>query len=158
MANYYNEINNILDKLIHKVLVYDRKGFKIGIKGEPLSLLDIYILKKIGEGERKKLYELVEEMEIDRGLISSFVQKLILNGYVQKEKSREDKRVHMVKLTALGREMLDKNLDRQEELLNFILSDVTLNEEKTILKFLSKINQTTLSYHRDMELKKITNP
>ncbi|MCT4619734.1 MAG: MarR family transcriptional regulator [Marinisporobacter sp.] len=144
MANYYYEINKMLDKLMHKVLVYDRKGFKINGK-EELSLLDIHVLRKIGQVNNKKIYELVKDLEIDRGLIASVMKKLILNGYITKEKSEEDKRVYILRLTDEGKEMCKKTLDIQKDLLNFVLSDVTLNEEKAILKFLSKINQTTLS-------------
>ncbi|MCT4605092.1 MAG: MarR family transcriptional regulator [Marinisporobacter sp.] len=144
MANYYYEINKMLDKLMHKVLVYDRKGFKINGK-EELSLLDIHVLRKIGQVNNKKIYELVKDLEIDRGLIASVMKKLILNGYITKEKSEEDKRVYILKLTDEGKEMCKKTLDIQKDLLNFVLSDVTLKEEQAILKFLSKINQTTLS-------------
>ncbi|TCO76416.1 MarR family transcriptional regulator [Marinisporobacter balticus] len=149
MANYYNEINKMMDKLMHKVLVYDRKGFKIGGKAENLSLLDIHILRKIGQVKNKRLYELVEDMEMDRGLIASVTKKLILNGYILKEKDHEDKRVYILKLTNIGKKMYEKTLEIQEVLLNFVLADVTLNEEKAILKFLSKINQTTLFCSKD---------
>lgn len=144
MANYYNEINEMINKLMHKVLIYDRKGFKIKGKMEELSLLDIHVLRNIGEVENKKIYELVEDMEIDRGLIASVTKKLILSGYVKKERDQDDKRVYILKLTSLGREMHEKTLCIQEKLLDFVLSDMTLNEEKAILKFLSKVKQTTL--------------
>ncbi|QZY54249.1 MarR family winged helix-turn-helix transcriptional regulator [Crassaminicella profunda] len=144
MANYYHEINRMIDKLMHKVLVYDRKGFKINGK-EELSLLDIHVLRKIGQQKHKKIYELVKDLEIDRGLIASVMKKLILSGYIIKERSEEDKRVYILKLTDEGKIMYEKTLDIQKNLLDFVLNDVTLNEEKAILKFLSKINQTTLS-------------
>ncbi len=156
MGNYYNEINRMLDKVIHKVLIYDRRGFKVGVKGEALSLLDLDILRRVGEQDYKKLYALVEEMEMDRGLISSCVQKLALNGYLEKEKSKKDKRAYIVRLTELGRRMTEDNLEKQKELLHFILDDMSLNEEKAILKFLSKINQTTLSNNRKTEEKNNT--
>lgn len=151
MGNYYNEINRMLDKLIHKVLLYDRKGFKAGVKGEALSLLDLDILRRIGEQDRKKLFELVEEMEMDRGLISSCIQKLVLNGYLEKEKSKKDKRAYIVRLTEPGRKMTQIHLEKQKELLHLILDDMSLNEEKAILKFLSRVNQTSLAYSRKME-------
>ncbi|WP_168198351.1 transcriptional regulator, SarA/Rot family [Crassaminicella thermophila] len=150
MANYYNEINKMIDKLMHKVLVYDRKGFKIGGNIEDLSLLDIHVLRNIGQVESKKIYELIEDMEMDRGLIASVTKKLILKGYIIKERSIEDKRVYILKLTEQGREMYEKILQVQNNLLEFLLSDVTLNEEKAILKFLSKINQTTLFCNKDV--------
>ncbi|KXG75644.1 MarR family winged helix-turn-helix transcriptional regulator [Thermotalea metallivorans] len=148
MANYYKEINKMLEKLVHRVLIYDRAGFKKGVKTEELSLLDIYILKKIGEEESKKIYELVNEMEIDRGIIASSTSKLVSCGYVEKEKSQEDKRVYVLRLTEQGRQLWHKNNEKHGELLNFVLADITLNEEKAILKFLSKINQVIIQHKK----------
>ncbi|MBF8982930.1 winged helix DNA-binding protein [Lutibacter sp. B2] len=144
MGNYYNEINIMVEKLMHKILVYDRKGFKIGTKSKELSLLDVYVLKAIGEEKEKKIYELLEEVEMDRGMVASIIKKLVLYAYVRKERSEDDKRAYILSLTEKGMDMYNKTLEIQENFLEFILSDITLNEEKAILKFLSKINQTTL--------------
>ncbi len=141
VANYYNEINKMIEKIVNKLLIIDKKGFKIGKKNEDLSLLDILVLKNIGTNNVKSIYSLVKETEIDRGLITSIINKLVASGYIKKEKAKEDKRVSMVILTKEGEEVHNKILKEQSELLDFILNDITLNEEKAILKFLSKINQ-----------------
>lgn len=148
VANYYYEIGKMIDKIIHKVLLYDKKGFEIRGKGEALSLLDIHILKNIGEGENKKIYELVEDMGMDRGLVASGIKKLMSNGYIIKSKSEKDKRVYILKLTEKGKEMYEESLMIKKQVLEFILKDVSLNEEKAILKFLSKMNQATLLYDK----------
>jgi len=144
MANYYREINKMLEKVVHKILVLDKKGFKIGLKGEELSLLDIYIIKMIGKNEMMSIYNLVDETEIDRGVITSIVNKMVAGGYFKKEKSKEDKRVYMVMLTEEGKAIYEKILKEQNNLLDFILEEISLNEEKAVLKFLSKVNQTTI--------------
>ncbi|WP_432662761.1 transcriptional regulator [Wukongibacter baidiensis] len=141
MANYYNQINMMMEKIINKILITDKKGFKIGRKNEELSLLDILVIKKIGSNSMKPIYSLVKETEIDRGVISSIINKLVANGYIKKEKAKEDKRVNMVILTEEGEEVYNKILKGQSDILEFILNDITLNEEKTIIKFLSKVNQ-----------------
>lgn len=144
MANYYNEINKIMEKIVNKLLIVDKKGLRIGKKNEELSLLDILIIKKVGSNNMKPIYSLVKETEIDRGTMTSIINKLVTNGYMKKEKAKEDKRVNMVTLTEDGEEIYNKILKIQVGLLDFILNDVTLNEEKAILKFLSKIKQKML--------------
>lgn len=148
MANYYKEISKMVDKLVHRALIADKKGFKTGIKGETLSLLEIHILRKISEKENKKIYELVEELEIDRGILSSSINRLTASQLIIKEKSKLDKRVFFLKLTEEGRVIVEKSLEKQKALLEHILSDVTLNEEKAILKFLSKMNQVTRAEYK----------
>lgn len=141
MANYYNEINKLMEKIIHKVLILDKKGFKIRKKNQELSLLDMLIIKKIGRESKKSIYSLVKETDIDRGVIATIINKLVAVGYVIKEKAEEDKRVNMVLLTDEGKEVYNIVIDSQKEFFDVILNDITLNEEKAILKFLSKINQ-----------------
>ncbi len=143
MANYYEQIYKLIVKSIHKVLIQDRKGLKIGTKGEAISLLDIHILEKIGEAGHKKIYQLVEDISMDRRFIASCVKKLLLNGYIEKERSEKDKRVHILKLTEYGKMHYKKYEQEQKKWLNFVLSEVTLNEEKAIVKFLSRINRAT---------------
>ncbi|WZL73790.1 MarR family transcriptional regulator [Clostridiaceae bacterium 35-E11] len=149
MANYYHEINKMMEKLIHKILVQDRKGFKLDERGVELSFLDMDVIRKIGEVEDKKIYELIEEMEMDRSFVASITKKLMLGGYIVKEKSHQDKRVYILRLTEEGKKIYKKSLEKQSVFIDFILSEITLNEEKAILKFLSKINQTTLLQHWD---------
>jgi len=144
VANYYNEINKMMEKIVNKTLILDKKGFNIGKKNEELSLLDIFIIKKVGNNSMKPIYSLVKETEIDRGIVTSIINKLVINGYMKKEKARDDKRVNMVALTEDGEKVYSEILKRQIEFLDFILNDITLNEEKAILKFLSKINQKML--------------
>jgi DNA-binding MarR family transcriptional regulator len=141
VANYYKEINKIMEKIIHKALILDKKGFKIGKKNQDLSLLDMLIIKKIGKESKKSIYNLVKETEVDRGVIATIINKLVATGYIIKEKAEEDKRVNMVSLTQEGEAVYNMLVDSQKEFFDVILNDITLNEEKTILKFLSKINQ-----------------
>lgn len=148
MANYYNEINKMVNKLIQKIIYYDTKGFKVG-KDKELGLIDVYILRSIGL-EHKKMSQVIKELEVDRSLVATSLRKLTIYGYVIKEKSEEDKRAFVLKLTKEGTELYHKTWEIQSEILNFILEATTLNEEKAILKFLSKINQTT--FHKEVEL------
>lgn len=142
MANYYNEINELMDQLIYKILIYDKKGLKIGPRGGTLSLVDIHILKKMKEVENKKIYELVKEMEMDRSFVTAAVKKLVLNEYIEKKQLKDDKRVYTLNLTELGREIIEDVVKEQKSLLYYVLSETTLNEEKAILKFLNKINKS----------------
>ncbi|MFZ5968088.1 MAG: MarR family winged helix-turn-helix transcriptional regulator [Bacillota bacterium] len=151
MANYTREIQNMMDRLIYRILIVDKKGLKAGKKGDVLSGFDIYMLKKIGEDDEKKLYELIEEMEADRGLIASSLKKLMAYGFVEKEKSPTDKRAFILRLTEEGKQVYEEKKAEQQQLLDLVLADITLNEEKAVLKFLSRMNQATKSAGKTIE-------
>lgn len=144
MANYYKEINNMMEKIINKILVLEKGGIGLGIKKDKFSFLEMQIIKKVGKDKSKSISDLIKETDIDRGIITLIVNKLVLGGYFKKEKSNEDKRVSILMLTEEGNNIYTKIINQQKELLDFVLGDISLNEEKTILKFLSKINQSKL--------------
>lgn len=131
----------MMEKLIYKISILDKEGLNLGIKGCKLSFLEIYIIKEIGSKKEYSIFNLVKETGIDRSSVTAIVNKLVLNRIIEKEKSKEDKRIHKLILTNLGEEIYDVIVKKEKEVLEFILNDITLNEEKAALKFLSKINQ-----------------
>lgn len=145
MANYYNEINRLLDKLVHKGFVHIREDIKLGAKGNTFTFWELHILRRLAISGEKRISELIEEVEVNKSLISSILIKLVAGGYIIKTQSSEDGRVYFLKLTELGLEVVEESHQLQKELLDFVLEDITLNEERAILKFLSKINQLTMT-------------
>jgi DNA-binding MarR family transcriptional regulator len=147
MANYYDEIYDIIEQLVYKLLIYDNKGFRVAGKKETLSILDMQILQKICRNKEKKIYELIKETGLERRVISSIVQKLVMYSYIQKEQSKKDKRVYILKGTESGKKATNYIFKKQNEWLEFILEDMSLNEKKVILNFLNKINQKRNTPH-----------
>jgi len=141
MANYHDEIGKMINKVIHKALLCEMEGFRLGTRGEAFSYLELKIMRKLREGDNKKILQLMEELQLNRGLVAALVKKLLAGGYITKEQSEEDRRVFTIKLTDSGKKILDRSSHGEKEFLDFILSDITVNEERAILKFLSKINQ-----------------
>ncbi len=141
MANYYREINKIMEKLIYKFSILDKNGLSLGGKGGNLSFLEVHIIKEIGKSSVQSIYSLIKETEIDRNTITTITNRLVMSGYLEKQRSEEDKRVYMLTLTDSGREIYKRIILKEKEVLDFVLNDITLNEEKAVLKFLSKINQ-----------------
>jgi len=144
MANYYREIYKMLDKVIYKACFLDRKGISFDRNGEKFSLLDIFIIKIVKKYSPTTMNEIIKGIDIDRGIVSPIINRLVQKKYLAKTKSDADKRVYKITLTEKGEELWEKINSREKGLLDFVLSDITLNEEKAVLKFLSKINQTML--------------
>jgi len=142
LANYYNEINKMLDKILLKIFIHDMEGFKLGAGSEDFSFLEFQVLRKIGH-HRKKTVDLADELKISRAAITTMVKRLISKGYLTRKQSEGDRRVSYFQLTEPGKEMVLKSYRIQKQLMDFILADISVNEERTILKFLSKINQAS---------------
>ncbi len=145
MANLYDDIERILDKILMRMLSADRRGIKINKKNEKFGFIDVIILRVVGQLDGVSVFDLIYTLDMDRGIVSTAIGKLIKNNYLIKERSEQDGRVQNLKLTDDGKELYELIQKKETELINFVLHDLTSNEQKAILKFLSRIRQTMVS-------------
>lgn len=137
MRNYYVQIHEYLQKLITNIIVLDKKG--INTNGFYLSITELLILKLLGDGHKKKMFEVMDVLNIDRNAFKTIINRLILHGYVVKSRSEEDRRAYILELTDKGKSVFDEIADKEKKMIFSLLNDFTFNEEKTILKFLVKL-------------------
>lgn len=145
MANYSREISHMMDRLNIKTLSQDKNGFYRKHLSIKLNLLEILMLKQIKEGETVRIHTLIKHLEIDRNLLNTTLKRLISLKLVTKRMDDLDKRGQIVEVTAYGEAIYEEIKLAQQNELDFMLSDVSINEEKAILKFISKIVQ----YHTE---------
>lgn len=150
MRSYYLQINEYLQKLIGNAIKHDKKG--ITIKGNNLSIEDLFILKILGKDKEKKMFEVIQELNIDRNSFVTLISKLQQQQLILKLKSAEDKRVHVLSLTDKGKEVYEKMLQQEKEMLEVLLNDFSFNEEKAVLKFLVKIDMLHKEKNRENDM------
>lgn len=144
MANYYKEVNNMMEKVIYKFVKYDKSGIKLSEKQDKYSFLDIIVFREIGRSGNITVFDLLNQIEIDRGILSTSIKKFINLNLIVKKRSTLDKRKFVLYLTDEGKRFYEELLKLEMKELNFILKDMTINEQKTVLKFLSRLNQLTV--------------
>lgn len=148
MANYTSEIRIMLEKVIIKLMEYERKGFKLASIPTTISFNEWMFIKHVANSEDVSISKISQTLSMDRGLISTYLNKFLRNNILVKVKSEDDKRYFVLKLTPTGEKLYQEMLVKEEEIIEFLLGDVTINEEKGILKFLSKITQLTVSKYK----------
>lgn len=135
----------MLDRMNTKILMQDKSGyFKKNLKIK-LNLVELLLLKQLGEQGEVKMNDLIKSLEIDRNLMTTTVKRLSGLKLIQKKTDQLDGRSQICYLLPQGVDLYQALLEEQRKELEFILSDVTINEEKTILKFISKMVQ----YHTE---------
>lgn len=137
MRNYYREINEYLKRLIHYIVASEKKSRKNG--SLPLSLSEVLVLRELGRNGAKKIFEMMETLELDRNTLVTITKKLTVEGYVEKAPANDDKRSAELKLTKQGEHLFQDVEDKERQLVSNILDDFSVNEEITILKFLVKL-------------------
>ncbi len=142
MSVYQSSIN----KMIKSLLLEYEANFILNKKDiGKVSVVDLMILEYIKENDNVILNDLFSFIPIKRAKMQSIVKKLILSGYIVRKENPDDKRYNLLELDKKGMKILEHYYENEEKFLNFILKDMTINEEKAVVKFLSKIQQSKFS-------------
>lgn len=138
MRNYYAQIYEYLHKFVTNIIILDKKG--ISDKKHNLSVTDLLILKLLGSEHKKKMFEVMDALCIDRNVFKTVINRLISKGYINKSRCPEDRRAYILELTDKGKIFFDETIRKEKEVLFSLLDNFTFNEEKAILKFLVKLD------------------
>jgi DNA-binding MarR family transcriptional regulator len=146
MSVYSNEINQMIHKILEKV-VYEKDDERI-LMPKNMTLLDFFILKRINAKDKVILTDLKDEVDIDYNTIRKEISYLENLDLINKIEDPNDKRRKFIQVTKQGKEQIKESEDQIEEKLKFVIKDFSVNEEKAVLKFLSRINQLTLTHFK----------
>ncbi len=142
MRNYYVQIYEYLQKFITGIIAIDKKG--IGNNNCHMSIADLLVLKLLGNEHKKKMFEIMEALSMDRNTFKTIINRLVLKGFISKSRCRDDRRACVLELTDKGKTFFNETINKEKEILFSLLDDFTFNEEKAILKFLVKLDMIDL--------------
>lgn len=142
MSVYQDDITKIFKYLMLKYETEVSQVKDPNLKLDRITMVEVSLLEYLNHHERVTQQALLDSLDFKRSKALAIIQKLIKNGFIDKEINLEDKRSMWVSLSPSGRQLLNHYHKHEKEFVNFILKDMTVNEEKAIVKFLSKINQT----------------
>lgn len=140
MANYTNEIRVMMEKVSTMIVMQDKQGFYRSSLGADYSLLDVLILLYVSD-QTCSIKDIVDHFGINRNIINSTVGSMVKKNILFKTRNDDDGRLQLIDLTPKGREIVENIQIEKNKELEFMLSEASINEEKAILKFLSKYIQ-----------------
>lgn len=125
MEDAYEKINHALVSLINEIWDLEGKAI-ITEEFKDLSNNDMHVIEAIGLGEGKNMSSIARRLKITVGSLTTAMNSLVKKQYVERSRSREDRRVVFVRLTEKGikayrhheryhRQMVQEILDRLEE-------------------------------------------
>ncbi len=137
MSKYSIEISDTLLELLKEAHLVHVKRM-LGSEKKPLDVFHYWLMKKYLV-EPISLNMLIRKSNVDRKLIYSTITHLTNIGVVEKRISDRDKRETVVSLTDEGRDFLPILDEQYESLIDFSAIRCSVNEEKTILKYLNHL-------------------
>jgi len=145
MSRYYFEIGTIMMKVMRKILSTDHDKIQVQADKEGFTIRASFFIVELGRHTHMTFGEIEEGLEIDRKTLISLISKLQKRKVIDKHTSEDDKRQQWIVLTDKGHRIRLELIGQAEQLMGFALADLTINEEKAVLKFFSKLLQTTVT-------------
>lgn len=131
-------INDILVNLFEEILEIEADAI---LKGEfkDISVNDMHILNAIGQGKGKNMSTIAEMRGVTIGSLSTSMNSLVKKGYVYRERSEEDRRVVIIKLTEKGDKAYEAHNEFHDMLTDAAMSSMTPEELPKVVKVLKKV-------------------
>jgi DNA-binding MarR family transcriptional regulator len=134
----YIQINQALFSLAHSYelrMMQDKRARDAGLK-----LSDCAVLMVLGQTEPTTASGLSDNMAINRGTISLYVQRLVERDFVTRERDRKNRRLWWLTLTQAGTEAYEAIRDGTARHGRNILSPLSATEQKTLHRLLLKLS------------------
>lgn len=156
------DLDSIVDLLIENIkkLFFPEEWIELDMKFSKFELFTMLFLDK-----RKEITmtELVDYINSPMSTATGIVDRLVKNGYVNRERSETDRRVVILRLTEVGSQLIKKLKDMISEYLSMVLDDLTEEEKKFMTgialkvmnKFQAKLSRTTLDVQNNNDIRKI---
>lgn len=100
---------------------------------------DMHIIEAIGLKEPKKMSEIAKIMSVTTGTLTKAVDALEKKGYVQRQRSRQDKRVVYITLTQQGVTAFRHHEKFHQDMIAFILEHVSEEESRVLRHALERL-------------------
>ena len=127
-------LNELLVNLFHNVMDAEAKAV-ITEEFKDITNNDIHILEAIGIEEPKSMSKIAGELHVTVGTLTTNMNSLEKKGYLERNRSTQDKRVVLVTLTEKGRKAFFHHRDFHRKMIHTIIRDLDEEEMKTWIHF-----------------------
>lgn len=133
------EINRLLVEVYNDIMKIEEYSLKSG-EFKDLSITEIHTIEAVGLYGYKTMSEVAATLEITMGTLTTAVDRLIKKGYMERNRSSEDRRIVNVSLTRRGKLAFRIHDKFHRDMVKGIVNDVTEEEETILIKALHKLN------------------
>jgi DNA-binding MarR family transcriptional regulator len=124
------------------ILRSNRKMHAFETTVKDLTLSHMEVLAYLMDHKKAKMSELAAFAKVKMPAMSETVDKLVKNGCVRREHSKEDRRAVLVYITKKSETMVKRHMEQKKKFLLSIMSDLTQDEKEKLIKILTKAKET----------------
>lgn len=108
------------------------------LSGHGVSFMQWIAMRKLFEGTALTSSDLCREMSHDNGALTRLLDQLEQQGYLERQRSEQDRRVVELKLTSSGKRKLDQLTALVVERLNLVLDGFSRSEFEELTRLMKK--------------------
>lgn len=131
-------INDILVNLFEEILEIEAEALLNG-EFKNISVNDMHIINAIEPGDGKNMSTIAEMRGVTIGSLSTSMNSLVKKGYVYRERSEEDRRVVIIKLTEKGIRAYEAHKEFHDMLADAAIGSMTPEELPKVVKVLKGV-------------------
>lgn len=134
-----NVINQILVRLFRRInLLEERNICRDRFKN--ITINELHVIEAIGDEGLKSMTTIAKALDVTTGTLTISVNALVRKGLATRTRSEEDKRVVLVSLTDLGREVNLRHSEFHRRMTESILEGLDSRETEVLTEALNKLN------------------
>ncbi len=139
MAQYSTDIHQKMTKTLLQFCLQQQKG-RVFFDKAPLDFIDISLLHLIADGP-KLIKEMVDLTGYERKAVAKHVNKFIMAGLAEKSDVASDRRMTRITITDDGQAAYQRIFEKIKVLLEHSVADLTIKEQKAVLKYLNQFSE-----------------
>ena len=110
------------------------------IRSSDLSVSEAHAIEILGKHGPMNMKSLAQKLGVTTGTTTVTVDRLEKNEYAERQPVKEDRRVHLITLTAKGKSAFAEHHQYHSDLTEQILAVLSPEESEQLLAILRKIN------------------
>lgn len=137
--NTNETVNGLLVGLFNDIIELEEKVLITG-EFKNISKNDMHIIDAIGSKETKNMSTLAKKLKVTVGTITIAINNLVKKGYVNRLRSKEDKRVVLISLSDKGERAYASHLAFHRDMVNTVLNGLNEGETQNLIDTLKKVH------------------
>lgn len=132
-------LNQLLVKLFKEIVAIEEKAIQTG-EYKDVTTNDMHVIEAIGNGSPKNMSSVAKTLSVTMGTLTISVNSLVKKGFVQRERSEEDRRVVLVSLTESGRKAFKHHKQFHDNMIEAVIGELSQEEQEIMIKTLTNLN------------------
>lgn len=145
MEKAYDTFNDVLVNLFNEIMDIEARAI-ITPEFKDITNNDMHVIEAVGIGEPRNMSAVAKLLSVTVGTLTIAVNNLVKKGYIERVRSKEDRRVVLVSLTEKGKKAYQHHKSFHEEMVQSLLKGLSDQEISTLVTALTNLREFFRNY------------